>query len=207
MKWTQPLFLLFCLFATACKEQVATHNRNGLDTPRFENFPILIEGGSRAVYQIGKMTPRGLKYFLDTVDVKDQRFVLPDSMRLTFLSPLNMKGDERQSAPGIIAISQPGFWEETIFGIIDDTGYLRINYNNEIELAPQNNSAFNANNWSGVFRNDSITVRITADLSETKDTEHLAGQGRLFLIKREKLIEEQKVILVVDKKVPTTKYK
>jgi hypothetical protein len=49
-----------------------------------EEFPIVIEGGTKVVYQVGKMTPRGLKFYLDTVDTRGRIIQLPDSVRSTF---------------------------------------------------------------------------------------------------------------------------
>lgn len=197
---------IFCLsfsVLAACRVNAPedAHTKTDVDSLSSIQFPLLIEGGTKAVYQFGKMTPRGLKYFLDTIDVKsDQRIGLPDSLRLTFLSPLSMSGQERDTIPGIIAISRPGYWEETIFGKIDHTGMLHVNYIDEIQLAPASELSFKPGDWSGAFRKDSVTVRLNAVLSDTPDGEHLAGKGRLFLLDNNKLIEEHSVIIVFDKR-------
>jgi hypothetical protein len=193
------------LTLAACSDTSSTDTgtSQNVDSLSLVQFPVLIEGGAKAVYRFGKMTPRGLKYFFDTVDVSNREVILPDSLKLTFLSPLSMSGLERDSIPGIIAISLPGFWEETIFGKIDETGQLHIHYIEEILLAPANDNSIKAGNWSAVFRNDSVTVRVTADLTETKDGDHIAGKGRLFLLDRNRLMEEQDVFVVFEKKEGT----
>jgi hypothetical protein len=202
MRVSFTLSFIILLTLAACKDNYseATESDTDVDSLSSVQSPILIEDGSKAVYRFGKMTPRGMKYFFDTVDVKDQGIVLPDSLALTFLSPLSMSGQERDSVPGIIAISLPGFWEETIFGKIDHAGQLHITYIDEIQLAPANDVVFKPGDWSGVFRNDSITVRLTIVLSETADSDHLAGKGKLFLLDKNKLMEEQEVFLVYDKR-------
>jgi hypothetical protein len=47
-------------------------------------FPITIDGGSKVVYQVGKMTPRGLKFHLDTTDTPNNIIVLTDSVSAVF---------------------------------------------------------------------------------------------------------------------------
>jgi hypothetical protein len=49
-----------------------------------QQFPISIEGGTKLVYQVGQMTPRGLKFHLDTIDAQGSILVLPNSVKSAF---------------------------------------------------------------------------------------------------------------------------
>ena len=203
MKTLTVTSFLFCLLLAACNENRSANNSYGTveDSIASQEFPILIEGGTKTVYRFGRMTPRGLKFFLDTVENRGDGILLPDSLKSTFLFPLSLSAEERESTPCIIAVSLPGFWEETIFGKIDTTGRLYMNYKDqEIQFSATQDVVLKPGEWSGVFRNDSIEVRISTVLRETEIGDHLAGKGNIMLWERNKLIEEQEIFFVYNKK-------
>jgi hypothetical protein len=146
------------------------------------------------------MTPRGLKLFLDTVDYSPDSFLLPDSINPKYLLPLPISMEERDSIPGIIAISLPGFWEETIFGVIGSNGRMRMLYKGrELQVSSIRDLSPGKGSWSGVFRNDSMEVKISAILSDTKIGDHLGGNGKLTILENHTLMEEEDVFVVFEK--------
>ena len=195
------LTITICLALAGCRERSSSRVvpvSDSADTST--QFPLSIEGGTRIVYRFGKMTPRGLKYFYDTVDVNDKPLALPDSVQVTFLSPINLDVSERENLPCVIAISVPGMWEETIFGVIDDNGILHLNYISEIELKPTTKIDFQPGNWSATFQDDAVEVRISALLSNTAVGDHLSGKGKLTVTDHGKLTEDHEVFLVYNKR-------
>lgn len=196
------IFIILFLAIAGCQERPASFDElanDKADSIISIQFPIRIEGGSRIVYRFTKMTPRGLKYFYDTVDAKNLRLDLPDSVRVTFLSPINLSSNERENSPAIIAISIPGMWEETVFGFIDDKHVLHLNYTSEMELTPITEINFQPGDWSSRFQNNEVEVTISASLADTPVGDHLAGKGKLILTDNGKLTEEHEIFLVCDK--------
>lgn len=179
--------LFICLLLTGClkdhtRYKISDSQKLAGDSAASGQFPLFIDGGTKVVYQFSKMTPRGLKFFLDTLDYSADSFLLPDSVKPTYLFPLVISETERNAVPGIMAISLPGFWEETIFGIFDNTWRLKLNYRNkEIIFSPTIPPVFKPGEWSGVFRCESADVKINAVLNDTKIGDHLAGKGNLQL--------------------------
>lgn len=189
-----------CFLLAGCKEQSPSGNMSENDsTDGSIEFPLAIEDGKRVVYRFAKMTPRGLRYFYDTVDVHQSRFALPDSVHVTFLSPINLDARDRENSPAVIAISIPGMWEETIFGVIDDDHVLHLNYINEIELKPTNNIEFQPGNWSATFEGNGVKVEISASLTDTSVGDHLAGKGKLILTEKGNLTEQHEIFIVYKK--------
>lgn len=172
---------------------------NYADSIAAVQFPILIEGGTRAVYKFAKMTPRGLRFFLDTVDYHGETLI-PDSIKKSFIFRLSISNIERDTVPCVIAVSKPGYWNETIIGTIGNNGYLRMNYKNtELRIFRVGELVFKPGNWSAVFRNDSIKVELSAELEDTKIGDHLGGKGRIRLLEKNKLIEDEEIFVVYNK--------
>jgi hypothetical protein len=198
---------MFCWLMAGCtKPHADTHNADNdmagayADSIASLQFPMLIEGGTKVVYKFGKMTPRGLKFFLDTTDYHGGT-PLPDSIKKSFIFPLSLSNLERDTIPCVIAWSRPGEWHETIIGVIDNNSSLRMNYKNrELYTLPVSDFAFKPGAWSAVFRNDSIEVDISAVLEDTKVGDHLGGKGKIRLMERNKLIEDEDIFVVYNKK-------
>lgn len=199
------MLLAFCWFVSGCGSTPQDSNNGTTKADTYADsiasmqFPVLIEDGTRAVYRFAKMTPRGLKYFLDTVDYRGD-ILLPDSIQKSFIFPLALSNVERDTVPCVIAVTKPGYWNETIIGVIDNNGYLRMNYKNmEMRIFSERELEFKPGNWSAIFRNDSIEVQLAAELEDTKIGDHLGGKGRMRLLVGRKLIEEEEIFVVYNK--------
>jgi hypothetical protein len=83
MKAVLLVVLLIFSLLIACKENRPPEisYAMGADSLLSLDFPVLIEGGNKVVYKIGKMTPRGMRFYLDTIENKESRMILRDSVR------------------------------------------------------------------------------------------------------------------------------
>jgi len=64
----------------ACGNQVKQDVVSKIDSTE---YPLLIDGGNKVVYQFGKMTAdKGLKLYLDTITFAEAELHLRDSLRL-----------------------------------------------------------------------------------------------------------------------------
>jgi hypothetical protein len=72
------LFLFGSMLLSACRDNRPPEIMYASELDTIE-YPVLIDGGKRIVYKVGQMTPRGLKYYLDTTDVNNSKILLPDS--------------------------------------------------------------------------------------------------------------------------------
>ena len=72
MKRLIPIFIL-CFIFSGCRQDTNHHamrwlGDDGIDANDTTSYPLLIEGGSKIIYQFGHMTPdKGLKLYLDTI--------------------------------------------------------------------------------------------------------------------------------------------
>jgi hypothetical protein len=197
--WLTCLLLLFgCAKDPGTAERVEVARVGSIDSIQ---FPILIEGGTKIVYQIGHMTPdKGLKLFLDTVEYSPGNNVLSDSLKLTSLFPLLLSVSEKDSAACLVIESQPGYSEEIVFGLIDTDGRLRINYRSEdIYFRPMEKLVFDIGGWSSTFRSDSLEIHISSKLKDTPFGDYLAGAGKLRLTRGSRLLEEKNIFLLRSK--------
>jgi hypothetical protein len=199
------LFLTWFSLIAACRNNTNSDGAGDVEEKTLAagtdslQFPILIEGGTKVVYQVGRMTPdKGLKFYLDTADYREGR--LPDSLKITSLFPLSLSGPERDTALCVIVIDQQGYWHETILGTIDKTSRLRLKYaNEEIYLQPLNEVLFKEGQWSAVFQDNILKVKISVVLEDTKIGDHLTGQGELRLWRENKLMEQKSIFLIYSK--------
>ncbi|HEY0741271.1 MAG TPA: hypothetical protein VGD40_07415 [Chryseosolibacter sp.] len=199
------LHLVLVIFIASCGEtkqpehaQVMAPGTGSINLDSIQ-FPRLIDNGKKVVYQFTKMTPRGPRVFLDTVDYNPRQAAL-DSLHAKFLFPLELSEEERNTSPGIIGVSIPGVWEEAIFGTIDENQKLKINYRNtEHQLTARGKLSFNAGDFNTTFENDQIQIRLASSLSETPTKTHFSGKGRMQIFENNRLIQEADVFVVLAK--------
>jgi hypothetical protein len=177
-------------------EQPLATEKNALGMDSLE-FPRVIDNGKRIVYQFSKMTPRGLRFFLDTVENSGSVLVL-DSLNARYLFPIGLTTNERNSAPGILAISLPGDYEETVFGMIDENDQLRINYKSqERSLSSPDPILFRSGAWSAIFQEGRLLqVRITCQLRKTAAGDHLAGKGQMKIFENDFMMQQTEIVMV-----------
>lgn len=192
------LLLIAGLVGVGCSKYDAPDSHDvalAQDTLNNTHFPILIDSGKRIVYQFSKMTPRGPRYFLDTMDVSEGLSI--PSLSVNYLFPLAVSAEERSLSPGIIAISLPGYFEETVFGLINDKDQLRINYKgNELFLPSAGNIDFSADQFKSVFEDTRVKVQLDVALEDTRTGVHRAGKGKLKVFELGSLVQECDVFLV-----------
>jgi hypothetical protein len=193
----KELTFFAAIFFVACNKP-QPHGDKALalsDTLQTLEFPILIDGGKKVVYQFSKMTPRGPRYFLDTVEYApglDLGGLVSNS-----LFPLQLSESQRNEAPGIIAISLPGYFEETIFGLIDERDRLRINYKGtEMALPALRKINFKNSVFETTFQSDALNIQLTALLGQTATGTHRAGKGKLIISENARVIQESEIFLV-----------
>jgi hypothetical protein len=170
----------------------------GTTTASNADYPFVIDGGKRIVYQFAKMTPRGLRYFVDTVAYHEdpERFT---ALNPNYLFPLDLTDHERNNAPGIIAFSLPGYFEETVFGLIDDKHQLIIRYKDvQMALTPKGPIPFKNPDFLASFQNDSIKAELKVKLEDTKTGAHRAGKGQLVLFEDNILAKQFEIFLVAN---------
>lgn len=196
------LFLPITLFVIlGCRSDHNPQHDMTLRNDSIKNveYPIVIDGGKRIIYQFSKMTPRGPVYFLDTVDNNAASLNI-DSLNPNFLFPLSLSDDERNHARGIIAISLPGYFEETVFGVLDSDNRLRMRYKNrEVYLQANEEIRYNKPIFKSSFKHDSLEVVVDAALKETVTGTHFAGAGVLTVRENESLTRQHHVFVVCKK--------
>jgi hypothetical protein len=76
--------LLFCFFLLGCDYDQRPEVTNSIADKKIEtDFPLLIEDGSKLVYQFGHLTAdKGLKLYYDTMLYQAGGLRLPDSIKL-----------------------------------------------------------------------------------------------------------------------------
>lgn len=79
-------FLLTCLIISGCRNDRSQYVLNSLDEIHeamdTTHYPLIIEGGTRIVYQTGHMSPdKGLKLYFDTIPYPAQGWSLDESVR------------------------------------------------------------------------------------------------------------------------------
>jgi hypothetical protein len=161
-------------------------------------FPIRIDSGKRMVYKYFKMTPRGPQFFLDTIDTPEG-FTFAE-LNPNVIYPISLTDEERIGAKALIAISLPGYFDETIIGYVDDDAQLAITIRDEqVRLNATGPLNFDASNLISDFKNGSIEVRVSSALSDTPTRMHRAGRGKLQLYELGRFIQDCEIFLVVRK--------
>jgi hypothetical protein len=77
-------FLFICFLFSACDNDQRREVMASIpEEETEENYPLLIEGGTKLVYQLGQMTAdKGLKLYYDTMPYPAEWLHLPDSIKL-----------------------------------------------------------------------------------------------------------------------------
>jgi hypothetical protein len=198
-------FVICLSIAAACRNNTRNDGADNMEEGTLAadvdslQFPILIEGGKKIVYQVGRMTPdKGLKLYLDTVAYTEG--MLPDSLKITSLFPMFLSASERDNVSCVIVMNQQGYRNETILGTIEKDSRLHLKYKNEeIYLRALQEVLFKEGQWSAAFQNESLQVKISAALENTIPGDHLAGRGELWLWHNDKLTEHRNIFLVYTK--------
>lgn len=84
----RPLFHLWmiCFLISGCRNDQSQYVLNRLADAHAHmdttHYPLIIEGGTKIVYQTGHMTPdKGLKLYFDTIPYPPQGWSLDESVR------------------------------------------------------------------------------------------------------------------------------
>ncbi|HEY0652941.1 MAG TPA: hypothetical protein VGD65_07425 [Chryseosolibacter sp.] len=191
------LFPIICfgLFACAPERARETTLGNTADSVSSIEFPILIDSGKKVVYQYSKMTPRGPQYFLDTVPSTDN-LPITSMLDANFLFPLSLSDDERSNAPGIVAISIPGDFDETVIAIIDNDDNIRLRYKNRDIVLHSSNTVNFVPAFDYTFAKDTVHLNLVATLIETPTGTHRAGAGTLRIYEHNSLVQQCNIFIV-----------
>ena len=85
------LVLTFCFLLSGCRYDQSRHTLNNFafdysDTDTI-SYPLMIDGGSKVVYQFGHMTAdKGLKLYLDTIPIPKGGVLVDESVRRRLLN-------------------------------------------------------------------------------------------------------------------------
>jgi hypothetical protein len=195
------LTIIFSCLIFGCTKSERANDESEVTTDSLSalQFPIVIEGGKRIVYQFSKMTPRGPIYFLDTVANTAAGLNLA-SLKPNFLFPIALTEEERNAAPAIIAISLPGYFEETVFGVIDSRDRLRMRYkDSELYLQASEKVSYRDSFFKSSFTDDALQVIVDAALTETSTGTHYAGAGHLTILEQDSVVQKCEIFLVCKK--------
>lgn len=193
--------IVLLIVSTAWLASCTNHHSRSRDELPFDGadttgFPKVIDGGKRVVYQFSKMTPRGVRYFLDTVDYREN--VSLPFLNANIIFPLSVREEEREKAKGLIAISLPGYFDETIIGIIDDDRGLKLKLKNtDVVLSSLQTINFGSDTCSATFRKDSVRVSLVSEMKITPTETHRAGRGTLQVYEQDSLVQSCEIFLVV----------
>lgn len=189
-------FVVSISLAACTRENANQPMEASANTVDTAEFPKVIDGGKRVVYQFSKMTPRGMRYFTDTVDYRGD-LTLP-FLRGDVIFPLIVTEPERESAKGVVAISLPGYFDETIIGIIDDGAHLKLKIENtDVVLQASDAINYRTDNFSAAFQADRFRVDVAAMMKTTPTGTHRAGRGTLFVHRADSLLQSCEIFLVL----------
>jgi hypothetical protein len=98
----------------------------------------------------------------------------------------------------IIAVDETDYLDKAMIGLIEKNGALRIHYNQQkIYLSPVNKVKIKEGEYKQVFKNDTLEIRLSAQLEPKRILRHLSGNGTLIAWLGNQTIEEN-VFLVYD---------
>ena len=115
------------------------------------------------------------------------------------LRPFELTYNEWKSIQCIISMSEKSYWDKYMIALIEKSGNLRISYRNRtIRLKPADNIKIAAGEWTGIFRNDSIQVKLSTNFVGGQNKRTMRGPGSLVATIGNRTFEEQAFFVYED---------
>lgn len=98
------------------------------------------------------------------------------------LTPFYLSYSEWETIDCIISNDKEAYLDKSMIALIEKSGKLRIHYLGEkIHLNPVKKVDYRFGKWSNTFKNEEITIEVSADFDSRKILRHMSGTGNIHI--------------------------
>lgn len=100
----------------------------------------------------------------------------------SMLTPFYLSYSEWETIDCIISSNKEAYLDKSMIALIEKSGKLRIEYKGvKTYLSPVKKVDYRFGKWSNTFKNEEITIEVSADFDSRRILRHMSGTGNIHV--------------------------